>query len=527
VKCWGENVRGQLGIGNTDNRGDTTNEMGDNLPAVSLGTGRTATAVAAGTDHACARLDNGTVKCWGYNNTGQLGLGNVLSKGDEAGEMGDSLPTVSLGTGRTAVAIGAGGDRTCAILDNGSLKCWGGNQGGALGLGDLAPRGDGPNEMGDNLPAVSLGTGRTAVAVSPSRQLFTCALLDNGAAKCWGAGNAGVLGQGDTADRGDGPNEMGDNLAAIALGAGRTATSISTGPVHVCVRLDNAAVKCWGSSDGGAVGLGDTAIRGDGPNEMGDNLPTVNLGPDRTAQAVTTGTGVSCARLDDNTVKCWGDNVAGQLGQGDTADRGDGPNEMGQYLPIVPLAPPGITGTVKDAVSTANVTTVYVAILRTSDFGIAATTSTTASGTFGVVVPPGSYYLYLIDVTGAHNPGFWGAPATITVVSTGVTAVATTVPPARGAISGTITDDPAGTPIAGAWAMAINVSGGIVGGTTTAANGTYTLTDLPVGGYHISFVIPGRPQEYYPNSLTYAGGQSVVVTAATTTPNINGALAFG
>lgn len=80
--------------------------------------------------------------------------------------MGDDLPFVDLGTNRTVLSVKAGGERTCAILDDGSLKCWGDNQGGQLGLGDTAPRGGAPSQMGDDLPAVSLGTGRTAVPLA-------------------------------------------------------------------------------------------------------------------------------------------------------------------------------------------------------------------------------------------------------------------------------------------------------------------------------------------------------------------------
>ena len=61
--------------------------MGDNLPSIDLGTGRTATAIAAGYYHSCAALDNGAVKCWGHNNHGQLGIGTTANMGDESGEM--------------------------------------------------------------------------------------------------------------------------------------------------------------------------------------------------------------------------------------------------------------------------------------------------------------------------------------------------------------------------------------------------------------------------------------------------------
>jgi alpha-tubulin suppressor-like RCC1 family protein len=72
--------------------------------------------------------------------------------------MGDALPVVKLGTGRTAKTVLAGGGHTCALLDNGALNCWGHNFYGELGLGDTQHRGDGPGEMGDALPVVDLGS---------------------------------------------------------------------------------------------------------------------------------------------------------------------------------------------------------------------------------------------------------------------------------------------------------------------------------------------------------------------------------
>jgi alpha-tubulin suppressor-like RCC1 family protein len=76
--------------------GDAANEMGDNLPIVDLGTGRTATAISLGNGHTCAMLDNGFVKCWGYNANGRLGQGNTNSIGKNANEMGDNLPAIDL-----------------------------------------------------------------------------------------------------------------------------------------------------------------------------------------------------------------------------------------------------------------------------------------------------------------------------------------------------------------------------------------------------------------------------------------------
>jgi cysteine-rich repeat protein len=341
VKCWGDNASGRLGLGHTSDRGDGANEMGDNLSRVELGTGRKATSLAAGTEHTCALLDDSTVKCWGENSAGQLGLGNTSDRGDGANEMGDNLSTVSLGTGRTALSIFAGGTRSCALLDNNTIKCWGGNSHGELGLGDTASRGDGANEMGDNLPAISLGTGRTAVTMavgkSQAHNGFACALLDDSTLKCWGDNAYGQLGLGNTTTRGDGANEMGDNLPTVSLGTGRTALSISAGERHTCALLDNNTVKCWGYNSTGQLGQDNTTTRGDGANEMGDNLAATSLGSGRSATAISTRGFGTCALLDNNTLKCWGQNTNGQLGLGDTSARGDGTNEMGDNLPAISL----------------------------------------------------------------------------------------------------------------------------------------------------------------------------------------------
>ena len=180
-------------------------------------------------------LDDDSVKCWGNNGDGRLGLGHTLDRGDGPGEMGDALPAVDLGTGRTAKMISIGGVHTCALLDDDSVKCWGWNNDGQLGLGHTSNRGDGPGEMGDDLDAVDLGTGRTAKMISAG-DVHTCALLDDDSVKCWGDGSYGQLGLGDWSKRGDGPGEMGDDLDAVDLGTGRTAKMISVGSAsHVCV----------------------------------------------------------------------------------------------------------------------------------------------------------------------------------------------------------------------------------------------------------------------------------------------------
>jgi len=336
VKCWGGNASGQLGLGDMAHRGDGPGEMGDSLPPVFLGTGRSAKAVAGGLDHTCAILENGEVKCWGSNQHGQLGLGDMEHRGDGPGEMGDALPLVNLGTGRTAKALAAGGIHTCALLDDGSVKCWGGNYWAQLGLGDREHRGDGPGELGDALPSVDLGTGRTAKALA-TRENSTCALLDDNSVKCWGINQYGALGLGDREDRGDEPGEMGDALPPVDLGTGRTAMALTVGGIHACALLDDGSIKCWGGNYRGQLGLGDMEPHGGVPGEMGDALPRVNLGTGRAVKSLTAGSLHTCATFDEGSVKCWGSNTVGQLGLDDTDHRGDFPGEMGDALPAVEL----------------------------------------------------------------------------------------------------------------------------------------------------------------------------------------------
>jgi alpha-tubulin suppressor-like RCC1 family protein len=185
----------------------------------------------------------------------------------------DSLPTINLGTGRTATAISAGNSHTCAILDNGAAKCWGKNNYGQLGIDSTENMGDNSSEM-SQLTGINLGTGRTATAISAGN-IHTCAVLDNGAAKCWGKNKYGQLGIDSTENMGDNSSEM-SQLTGINLGTGRTATAISTRLNHTCVVLDNGAAKCWGFNNFGRLGIDNTTIMGDDSGEMA-SLPTVNL----------------------------------------------------------------------------------------------------------------------------------------------------------------------------------------------------------------------------------------------------------
>lgn len=334
TKCWGNNMHGILGYGDTASRGGAVGEMGDNLPFVDFGTGRTAVHISAGSLHRCAILDDGSTKCWGKGSRGALGYGDRETRGDSSGEMGDNLPAVDLGTNRTAVKLSSGDTHNCAILDNGRVKCWGGGAEGQLGYGDVVARGDDPDEMGDALPYVDLGTGRTAVDLATG-DYHTCALLDNGDVKCFGDNQEGELGYGDTQPRGRTASSMGDNLPAVDLGTGRTATSLSAGWYHSCAILDNSDLKCWGYGSYGQLGAGNTDWHGSAPGDMGDALPPIDLGTGRYAVQTTSGAAFSCARLDNGDTKCWGSGAYGQLGYEDSGHRGGFPGQMGDNLPAI------------------------------------------------------------------------------------------------------------------------------------------------------------------------------------------------
>ena len=348
AKCWGLNAQGQLGLGSTAATiGNAANQMGNNLAAINFGTGRSAATVAAGSFHACAQLDNGQVKCWGNNSSGELGLGNTTARGRSATDMGDGLPAVDLGSDASGVAytakrISAGAAHSCALLVNNQVKCWGNNQFGQLGQGDMNNRGDGVGLMGNNLLAVDLGTDPITLLPYGAKEIGalgyqTCARLDNDDLKCWGHNGYGQLGQGDLNHRGDVAGEMGAALARVKLGTGRIANKVAGGAFHLCALLNDASVKCWGRNADGQLGLGDTADRGDGPNEMANNLVALSLGTGLAALDIVAAGAHSCALLGNAALKCWGDNAFGQLGQGDVASRGDVALEMGDALPAIVL----------------------------------------------------------------------------------------------------------------------------------------------------------------------------------------------
>lgn len=302
LRCWGNGDWGQLGYGNRIAIGD--DELPDTVGDVPLG--GSAVTISAGQWHTCAVLDTGAVRCWGINYAGQLGYGNTIDVGDD--EFPDAVGDVPLGG--TAVAITAGYEHTCALLDTGAVRCWGYNGFGQLGYGHTSTIGD--DEPPDAVGEVALGG--TAVSVTAGN-LHTCALLDTGAVRCWGAANDGQLGYGNTTHIGD--DELPGSAGDVSLGG--LAVAVSAGSKHTCAVLDTGAVRCWGLNENGQLGYGNTGSIGD--NELPSDAGDVSVGG--VAVAVAVGDLHTCVLLETGAIRCWGGNDRGQLGYGNNENIGD------------------------------------------------------------------------------------------------------------------------------------------------------------------------------------------------------------
>eukprot|EP01083_Nonionella_stella_P223952 797579_1 len=123
--------------------------MSDNLLGIDLGTSFIPKQIAGGYDHTCALSTGNEVKCWGYNLHGQLGYGDTNNRGDEANEMGDTLSEIDFGTNFITMQIVTGNAHTCALSTANKVKCFGDNMFGQLGYGDTNNRGNEANQMGE------------------------------------------------------------------------------------------------------------------------------------------------------------------------------------------------------------------------------------------------------------------------------------------------------------------------------------------------------------------------------------------
>jgi len=340
VRCWGFGADGQLGYGSKDNIGD--DETPASAGSVPLGGGRIATAVAAGQFHTCTILDDGSVRCWGFGADSRLGYGNTRSLGSTPATTPAKLGPVDLGPGRRATALTAGAGHTCAILDDGSVRCWGFGANGRLGYGNTSNVGGTPASTPGKLGPVDLGPGRTARAISAGMG-HTCAILDDGSVRCWGYNFDGELGYGNLGvgeDVGDTQATLPGKVGPEDLG-GHRATAISAGGRHTCAILDDGSVRCWGYGGAGQLGYGDTNIVGESARFTTtiEEAGPVKLGPGRTARAITAGLNHTCAILDDGSVRCWGYGLAGRLGYGNTSNVGDTPATIPGKVGPVDLGP--------------------------------------------------------------------------------------------------------------------------------------------------------------------------------------------
>lgn len=253
--------------------------MGNNLPVVNLGTGKTVKKVALAPEgnHICAILNDDTLKCWGSAASGRLGNASTTAhRGDNANEMGNNLSVIDLGTTSTVTDITLGRLHNCAVLTTGGLKCWGEAGSGQLGIASTADRGDNASEMGNNLPLVDLGAGFTIQKVVAGRD-SNCALSTGGQIKCWGLGTSGALLSGGTGSVGTTTGQMGASLPARNLGTGVIASYLSMAQYGGCVITSDDRIKCWGAATGGRLLNGSTTANlGDAGTEVGDNLPYLN-----------------------------------------------------------------------------------------------------------------------------------------------------------------------------------------------------------------------------------------------------------
>ena len=286
VKCWGRGEYGRLGYGNVNDIGD--DELPSAVGTVQLGADVIVTQVAAGDQHTCVLLNTGHVKCWGSAYYGELGYGNKNDIGDD--ELPSAVGVVPLGDGVNVAKISAGTYVTCALLSSGDVTCWGDGKFGRVGYGNT-------NNIGDDEVPSMAGTLRLSKGVSLNRitagHSHSCAVIAGGEVVCWGAGVYGNLGYGNTDNVGE--NELPSTAGTVRLGDGVVATQVSIAETHTCALMDDGEVMCWGMGQYGNLGYGNTNNIGD--DELPSSAGSVQLGAGRIATQVTTGAAFTCALL--------------------------------------------------------------------------------------------------------------------------------------------------------------------------------------------------------------------------------------
>jgi alpha-tubulin suppressor-like RCC1 family protein len=269
VRCWGGNDSGQLGDGSNASSFTTT---------VAVTGLSNAVAVAAGRKHTCALQSGGGLRCWGDNSTGQLGNGSLVN----------STTSVAVTGLSDAIAVTAGEAHACALLPSGSVHCWGSNEFGQLGNGTTSTYALNPTAVLGLTDAVALSAGFS----------HTCALQHSGAVRCWGDNASGQLGNGSTATA---------VVSPVTVSGLSDAVAVAAGWVHTCAVQASGSVRCWGNNHFGQWGDGSTVDKA---------TPVAAQGLTDTV-AVAAGFAHTCALQSSGSVRCWGENVSyGQLGDG-------------------------------------------------------------------------------------------------------------------------------------------------------------------------------------------------------------------
>jgi alpha-tubulin suppressor-like RCC1 family protein len=275
IKCWGWNSNGEVGDGSTNPR---------LTPVAVSGLSNGMGAIAAGHMHACGVAAAGEVQCWGRNVDGQLGDNTTTVR---------FAPVEVSGLSSAVGVIAAGESHSCALSTGSGVDCWGLNASGQLGDGTTERR---------LAPVGVAGLSGDVVAIAAGRR-HTCVLTSVGSVMCWGSNFYGALGDGTTTNR----------LTPVPV-SGLTAgvSAIAAGDFHTCAVVGGGGVKCWGRNHGGQLGDGTTTQR----------LTPVDVGALTSGvRAIDAGEYHTCVLTNENGVKCWGDNSAGQLGDGTTSRR--------------------------------------------------------------------------------------------------------------------------------------------------------------------------------------------------------------
>ncbi len=264
-----------------------------NLPVKAMSAG--VKEISAGGAHTCALLDVGTVYCWGSNFDGQSGSPITVT----------AIYTPTIVEGFFNVdSISAGTDHTCAIK-NGGAKCWGANDSGQLGDGEVVNSGSFNNKTHIPTDVIGMSSGVTQISAGNG---FTCA-VQNGGAKCWGGNSSGELGAGFVT------TPYGLSIPQEVVGLTSGVAQVSAGTSHACAVTTAGGAKCWGANLSGQGGNGST-----GSNLIASDV----LGLTSGVQHIVAAGSHTCALTTSAMAKCWGGNAGGYLGDG-TIDQSNSP----------------------------------------------------------------------------------------------------------------------------------------------------------------------------------------------------------